>query len=149
MTLNSFNIKKRVYIDGVFDLFHRGHLESLKLAKNVFNDPDNTILIVGVVSDADCESYKRTPIINELDRVEIVRNIKCVDDVVFPCPMTSTVEFMERNNIDIFVHGFADDNDRNKQRIYFDEVIKAGKFMEIGYYNKISTTQIINKLKEK
>ena len=32
--------KKVVYIDGVFDLFHRGHLESIK-AKNVLNDPNN------------------------------------------------------------------------------------------------------------
>jgi cytidyltransferase-like protein len=140
-------VKRRVYIDGVFDLFHRGHLESLKTAKNVFNDPDNTILIVGVVSDQDCESYKRRPIINELDRVEIVKNIKCVDEVIFPCPMKSTIEFMEKNNIDLIVHGFADDKDRNNQRKYFEEIIEKNKFKEISYYNKISTTQIINKLK--
>ena len=66
---------KRVYVDGVFDLFHRGHLESLRKAKNVLNDVDNTILVVGVVSDKDCESYKRVPMINEDDRVEIIKNI--------------------------------------------------------------------------
>jgi|UniRef100_A0A6C0ED98 cytidyltransferase-like protein len=47
--MNKIN-KKIIYIDGVFDLFHRGHLESLKKAKNFFNEPDNTYLIVGVVS---------------------------------------------------------------------------------------------------
>jgi cytidyltransferase-like protein len=138
---------KRVYIDGVFDLFHRGHLESLKKAKNALGDPDNTFLIVGIVSDKDCESYKRSPIINELDRVEIIKNIKCVDEIVFPCPMVTTMDFIEKNNIDIVVHGFSNDSDREKQKIYFEQIINSGKFKEIEYYSKISTTDIIKKIK--
>jgi cytidyltransferase-like protein len=59
------NNKKVVYLDGVFDLFHRGHLESIIKAKNALNDPNNTYLIVGVVSDEGSASYKRNPIINE------------------------------------------------------------------------------------
>jgi cytidyltransferase-like protein len=139
---------KTVYIDGVFDLFHRGHLESLVKAKNALNDPDNTYLIVGVVSDNDCASYKRVPIINELDRVEIVKNIKCVDQVIFPCPMTSTIDFIKGNNIDLIVHGFSGEADREKQKEYFAEINAAGYFKEIDYYSKISTTEIIKKLKQ-
>ena len=70
---------KRVYVDGVFDLFHKGHLESLLSAKKSLDDPDNTFLIVGVIGDNACESYKRKPIVSEDDRYAIVRNIKCVD----------------------------------------------------------------------
>lgn len=138
---------KIVYIDGVFDLFHRGHLESFIKAKNAFDDPNNTYLIVGVVSDADCASYKRKPIINEEDRVEIIKNIKQVDKVIFPCPMVSTIEFIKSNNIDLVVHGFSGNDDREKQKIYFEEIKKGGYFKEIEYYSKISTTEIINKLK--
>lgn len=138
---------KVVYIDGVFDLFHRGHLESLIKAKNIFNDPDNTYLIVGVVSDKDCESYKRTPIINELDRVEIVKNIKLVDQVIFPCPMFTTLQFVENNNIDLVVHGFPNQKDREDQYVYFAEVIKKDRFKEINYHSGISTTEIIKKIK--
>ena len=138
---------KRVYIDGVFDLFHRGHLESLNKAKNVLGDPDNTFLIVGVVSNIDCESYKRTPIIEENDRVEIIKNIKVVDQVIFPCPMETTLDFIEKNKIDMVVHGFSNDVDREKQKLFFAKVIDSGKFKEIDYYSKISTTDIIKKLK--
>ena len=138
---------KRVYIDGVFDLFHRGHLESLNKAKNALGDPDNTFLIVGIVSDKDCESYKRTPIITENDRVEIIKNIKYVDQVVFPCPMETTLDFIEKNKIDMVVHGFSNDTDREKQKLFFAQVIDSGKFKEIDYYSKISTTDIIKKLK--
>ena len=136
-----------VYIDGVFDLFHRGHLESLIKAKNIFNDPANTSLIVGVVSDKDCESYKRTPIINEHDRVLIIKNINLVDKVIFPCPMISTLQFIQENNIDLIVHGFSNDDDRNKQYIYFKDIINSGKFKEIQYYDGISTSQIIYRIK--
>ena len=64
---NSFSsnniIPKRVFIDGVFDLFHRGHLESLRKAKEFFSGPVE--LIVGIISDQDATSYKRKPIYNE------------------------------------------------------------------------------------
>lgn len=139
---------KRVYIDGVFDLFHRGHLESLIKAKNALGDPTNTYLIVGVVSDFDCAGYKRNPIISEEDRVEIIKSIKCVDQVIYPCPMIVTMDFIKDNSIDMVVHGFSGEADREKQKEYFAEIKAAGYFKEIDYYSKISTTEIINKLKK-
>ena len=139
--------KKIVYIDGVFDLFHRGHLESLIKAKNSLNEPDNTILLVGVVSDSDCISYKRKPIISETDRVEIIRNIKMVDNVIFPCPMAPTMEFIKKYKIDIVVHGFSNDMDREKQKEFFAEIKANGCFKEIEYYSGTSTTEIIRNIK--
>lgn len=139
---------KIVYIDGVFDLFHRGHLESLIKAKNIFNDTNNTLLIVGIVNDKDCESYKRKPIIKEDDRVEIIKNLKIVDDIIFPCPLIVTNEFLEKNNIDLVVHGFVDENDRQKQKEFFNEIVELGKFKEIDYYKETSTTKIIKKIKD-
>lgn len=140
-------MKKVIYIDGVFDLFHRGHLESLIKAKNALDDPENTFLLVGIVSDTDCADYKRVPIINELDRVEIVKNIKLVDDIVFPCPLVVNMDFIREHNIDIVVHGFCNDADREKQREFYSEINSKGYFKEIEYYSKISTTEIINKMK--
>ena len=137
---------KRVYLDGVFDLFHRGHLESLVKAKNVYNDSENTILIVGVVSDEVCKSYKREPIINEEDRVEIVKNMKLVDEIIFPCPLNVTMDFIRENKIDLVVHGFSNDADREKQKDFFKEINDNGYFKEIEYYSKISTTDLIKKI---
>lgn len=139
--------KKVVYIDGVFDLFHRGHLESIIKAKNVLYDPINTYLIVGVVSDEDCASYKRNPIINESDRVEIIKYIVGVDKVIFPCPLVVSMDFIKSNNIDIVVHGFSNDADREKQKEFFAEIKDNGCFQEIEYYSKTSTTDLINKIK--
>jgi choline-phosphate cytidylyltransferase len=138
---------KRVYVDGVFDLFHRGHLESLLSAKKSLDDPDNTFLIVGVIGDNACESYKRKPIVSEDDRYAIVRNIKCVDLVIENAPLIMSIDFINEHKIDMVVHGFANNQDREKQNDFFKEIRDIGKFKEISYYNKISTTEIINKLK--
>jgi len=65
------------YTTGVFDLFHIGHLNLLKNAKGMCDK-----LIVGVTTD-ELVSYKdKHPIIPFVDRIEIIRNIKCVDAVV-------------------------------------------------------------------
>ena len=139
--------KKIVYLDGVFDLFHRGHLESLIKAKNILNDPDNTILLVGIVGDKDSTSYKRKPIINEEDRTEIIKSIKYVDNIICPCPLVVTMNFIKNNNIDIVVHGFVSDEDRNKQKDFFKEIDENGYFKEIEYYSKTSTSEIIKNIK--
>ena len=99
-------MKKIVYIDGIFDLFHRGHLESLIKAKNIYNDPDNTTLIVGIVGDKDAENYKRLPIIKQGDRLKIIESLKIVDNVLCPCPLKIDMNFVERYKIDLVVHSF-------------------------------------------
>ena len=135
----------RIYTDGVFDMFHRGHLECFKTIKTKY--PDCT-LVVGVVNDKDTESYKRLPIINENDRLEIIKSIKYIDEVVFPAPLYITEEHINKHKLDLIVHGFANQNDINKQKEFFRVPIELNKFQEIPYYSKISTTDIINKVKD-
>ena len=135
---------KRIYIDGIFDLFHRGHLESLKQAKNIDKD---IYLIVGIIDDETASGYKRKPIINQFDRAEIIKNIKIVDEIIESAPLVITREFIEENNIDLVVHGFANDNDWEKQKDFFKYLIENNKFKKINYYDKISTTDIINNIK--
>lgn len=66
------------YTTGVFDMFHIGHLNVLKRAKERCD-----YLIVGVTTDALCFSRKgKTPIIPFNDRCAIIEAIKYVDQVV-------------------------------------------------------------------
>lgn len=66
------------YTTGVFDMFHIGHLNILKQAKQHCD-----ILIVGVTTDELCQSYKnKLPIIPYEERKAIIEAIKYVDIVV-------------------------------------------------------------------
>ena len=132
----------RVYMDGVFDLFHRGHLEAIKKCKE-FGD----FIIIGVISDKDCESYKRRPIVNEVDRVEIIKNLKDVDEVIFPSPLIIDKKFIDDHQIDVIVHGFSNESDLENQKEFFKIPIELNKFQIIKYYEKTSTSEIINKIK--
>ena len=74
-----------IYLDGVFDLFHVGHLRSFKYVKEHYK---NCKLYIGVVCDKDVEGYKRKPIINEEQRCEIIEGIaskKLLKDCYFIC----------------------------------------------------------------
>ena len=74
------------YTQGVFDMFHIGHLNLINNAKKQCD-----YLIVGVNSDHLVEDYKnRSPVIKENDRAEIVRNLKAVDE----CIIVNTLDKM-------------------------------------------------------
>lgn len=65
------------YAAGAFDLFHVGHLNILRHAKQHCD-----VLIAGVVSDEMLRQVKGIePIIPTLERADIVRSLRCVDDV--------------------------------------------------------------------
>jgi cytidyltransferase-like protein len=141
---------KIVYTDGIFDLFHRGHIEYLKLCKNIFSneEEEEVFLIVGIVNDKDASGYKRIPIYNENDRYEIIKNIKCVDKIIKDAPLIITEDFMLENKIDYVIHSFSNAGDEGAQDEFFKVPIQMGKFKKIQYYSSISTTDIIKRIKE-
>lgn len=59
------------------DFLHIGHLNFIKQAKDQCSK-----LIVGIMSDECVKQYKgKYPIMNQIQRMELVRNLKCVDSV--------------------------------------------------------------------
>ena len=58
------------------------------------------------------------------------------------------MEFINNNNIDIVVHGFVSQQDRDKQKEFYSNINKEGYFKEIEYYSKISTSDIIKNIKQ-
>lgn len=96
------------YIAGVFDLFHIGHLNLLRNAKDMCD-----YLIVGVVSDAQViESKKTSPYIPFDERIEIVRACKYVDEAVaIPQTKCSTEAAYGMYHFDVQFSGSDYEND--------------------------------------
>lgn len=91
---------KRGYTTGVFDMFHIGHLNIIKKAKEQCE-----YLIVGVSTDNLVQQYKhKLPIIPYEERLEIVKAIKYVDEVV---PQTSLDKLQAWYGLqfDVMFHG--------------------------------------------
>ena len=87
------------YTSGVFDLFHVGHLNLLRNSKGLCDK-----LVVGVTSD-ELVSYKnKKAVIPHSERMEIVRNISCVDAVV-PQNDMDKIKMWERLKFDIMFVG--------------------------------------------
>ena len=64
-------------------MFHIGHLNILKRAKELCDE-----LVVGVTTDELCfQRKKKYPIINQEERIEIVRAVRYVDKAVFQTDM--------------------------------------------------------------
>lgn len=88
------------YTTGVFDMFHIGHLNILKRAKEQCD-----YLIVGVSTDEVVEGYKgKTPIIPFEERIAIVKELKCVDQAV-PQTSMNKMEAWEKYHFDALFHG--------------------------------------------
>lgn len=88
------------YTSGVFDMFHIGHLNLLKRAKDKCE-----ILIVGISTDELVESYKHhRPVIPYEERKAIVEALKYVDKVV---PQESMDKMIAWHNLhfDVMFHG--------------------------------------------
>jgi len=134
--------RRTVYMDGVFDLFHIGHLKAIQQCIALGDR-----VIIGVTGDKDAASYKRPPIIDETQRSSIIRALRHVDDVVCPCPLVVNQKFMEEWQIDLVVHGYANDVDADAQEEFFRYPMSQGKFRRIEYYKDLSTTDILDRIR--
>lgn len=134
----------RVYVDGVYDLFHRGHVESLQKAKSI---RPNVFLIVGLISDNSATDYKREPIFADDDRYALLKACRYVDQVIYNAPLIVTRDFLDQYKIDLVVHGFSDMKDLKKQQPFFEQI--QDKFELIPYFPYNSTTRYIEKLNKK
>ena len=125
------------YTFHVGDLFHPGHLHQLKESKRYCD-----VLICGILTDGAVESYKRTPILSCLERMNVYTGIKYVDRVVSQADRDPT-ENLKVYKPDVLFHG----NDWGE--IPGSEWMKAngGKVIKTPYYEGICTTDIISRIK--
>lgn len=129
------------YTTGVFDMFHIGHLNILRRAKEQCD-----YLIVGVSTDELVQKDKnKTPIIPFNERAEIVSAIKYVDKVVVQ-PDKNKAQAWERYHFDKMFVG--SDWQGTPQWIRFEEEMKplGVKIVYLPHTDGISSTILREKM---
>ena len=127
---------KVVWTNGCFDILHRGHIGLLKYAKSL-----GDYLVVGVDDDKRIKASKGKdrPFNCLEDRVEMLRSIRYVDDVVeFNCDSELDTQVL-LSGAEIIVVGSDYENKK---------VIGSRHVKEVKFYRKIdgySTTKILER----
>ena len=130
----------RIYCNGVFDLCHIGHIKQFEQASKYGQ------VVVGVHSDADVATYKRYPIQTTIERVETVKLMKWVDEVIPNAPLVTTLEFMQLNNIDFILISPEYDSPTDH---YYAEPRAVGKVLVGTRYPQMSTSEIVTRIKSR
>ena len=129
------------YTAGVFDLFHIGHLNLLLNAKGMCDK-----LIVGVSTDELVRYKGKTPVIPFCDRIEIIRNLRCVDAVV-PQNDMNKLEMCKKLKASVVFVG-DDWYNSEKWQEYERQFAEAGiEIVYFPYTQNVSSTQISKALK--
>ena len=135
------NKKISVAVSGYFDPIHVGHLEYLKMAKEL-----GDFLIVIVNNNQQCILKKGKSFMDENDRVEIVRALGIVDKVFLSIDTDRTVcKSLEEIKPDIFANG----GDRSTDEVPETSICKKYNIKMIdGLGDKIRSSSSLTGLKE-
>ena len=130
----------RIYCNGVFDLCHMGHINIFENA-SVYGD-----VVVGVHSDQVVASYKRYPIQTMRERVEAVKHMKWVSEVIPNAPLVTDIEFMKAHNLDYIM--ISEEYNKPSDH-YYAEPRLLGKILVVDRYPHMSTSEIINRIRSR
>lgn len=132
----------RIYADGVFDLFHLGHMKQLEQAKKAF---PNVELVCGVSSDKETHKRKGLTVLTDKQRCETLKHCRWVDEVIEDAPWCVTTDFLEKHRIDYVAHDDLPYASSDSDDIY-KPIKEAGKFLTTQRTEGISTSDIITKI---
>lgn len=127
------------YTTGVFDLFHIGHLNLLRRAKEMCN-----YLIVGVSVDQLVEYKNKKAVIPFNERIEIVGAIRYVDKVV-PQEDMDKLKAWTKYKFDVMFVG-SDWQGTDKWRIIEQQMNERGVDVIYFPYTKGTSSTLINQV---
>lgn len=128
---------KVVFINGCFDILHKGHIEMFKYAKSLGNK-----LVVAIDSDSRVKELKGNsrPINKQSDRMYMLSSIKYVDEVRVFYTENELEQIVQKVSPDIMIVG----SDYENKKVVGSQYAK-----ELKFFNRIegyATTNIIKSI---
>ena len=130
----------RIYIDGCWDIMHSGHFNAIRQAKML-----GKTLVVGIHNDEEIMRNKGMSVMNNEERVAMIKACKWVDEVVENAPYSATLDWLDSVNCKYIAHGDDIAINCDGQDAY-GLLKSAGRFKVIKRTEGISTTSIVGKL---
>lgn len=132
----------RIYADGIFDLFHLGHMRQLEQAKKAFG---NVQLVCGIPSDAETHRRKGLTVLTDKQRCDTLKHCRWVDEVIPNAPWFVTPKFLADHKIDYVAHDDLPYASADSDDIY-KPIKESGMFLTTQRTEGISTSDIITKI---
>ena len=130
----------RIYVHGIFDLFHYGHTDLLCRVRDQFG-PD-AIILAGVCSESDFRHRDiRKPVLSQAERVRSVSACRYVD-AVMDAPWRPDQAFLDKHQIDRVIHNGDTMMEGDDDDDIYAYVKSVGAFMTIPGAPAISTHEI-------
>ena len=132
-----------VYTTGTFDLIHQGHINILRIAKNL-----GDVLVVGVSIDKVVEEYKPNKLVHSFEtRKLIVESLKFVD-ICIPQRNRDKFDAWKKLKFNVLVVG-DDWYQKEDFKEYEEKLTEVGvKVIYVPYYDGISSTLLRKKIKD-
>lgn len=134
----------RVYVDGVFDVLTVGHAHQLRQAKLSF---PCVHLIAGVLSDEQCRAHNTTPHFSHLERCELMRHCRWVDEVLHDAPWTVNDRFIIDKRIDYLAleEGSSVNPEFDKERLKgYDLAKRLGRVLPTRRTTGLTTAPLVS-----
>jgi len=132
-----------VYIDGAFDLFHAGHVEILKRAREL-----GDFLLVGIHSDETVSEHRGNhyPIMHLHERSLSVLACRYVDEVIIGSPWEITNDMITTFNISVVVHGTVSEKSLNCELDPYEIPKSMGIFRLLESPKDITTATVAQRI---
>ncbi|KAE9585670.1 hypothetical protein Lal_00010030 [Lupinus albus] len=132
-----------VYIDGAFDLFHAGHVEILKRAREL-----GDFLIVGIYTDETVSEHRGShyPIMHLYERSLSVLACRYVDEVIIGAPWKITKDLITTFNISQVVHGTVAENSSKCESDPYEVPKTMEIFLLLESPKDITTTSVVQRI---
>jgi len=140
---------KKIMASGTFDLLHPGHCTYLEESKKLGGK--NSKLYVVVARDLTVRKRKRVPIIPENQRLEMIKNLKPVDEAYLGSEKGDILKIVEKIDPDIIAIGQDQEHNIEYLQKAIDERSLKAKVQRVNVYHKDeldSTCKIIKKIKK-
>lgn len=129
--------KIRIYVDGCFDLFHCGHINALRQARELGNE----LFLASHTDDEIIRVKGKPPALPDQCRLDVISNNRIVDYVIWNAPYAARVEDLELLQIDFVAHG-DDVTYETDGSFSYAEVLERGMLRYFHRTPGISSTDI-------